>query len=138
MWSILLTDVALRTPSLLREQGLARGSAATVVGLFNLGSVIGTAFRGKLLDCPRPLTALPASFVAGGICVALLGQAALRIPVLALLCILSGTLIGSCSAQLICLVVRTYSWAMRASGMGWVVAFGRIGHLASDWRLELW
>lgn len=129
MCFVLLIDVALRAPALLRQQGVTQSSAATVVGLFNLGSVIGTAFGGKLLDRLGPLRVLPASFVAGGVCISLLGQAAVYIPVLALLCILAGTFIGSCSAQLLCLAVRLYPSAMRASGVGWVVAVGRIGQI---------
>jgi AAHS family 4-hydroxybenzoate transporter-like MFS transporter len=129
MCFVLLIDVALWTPALLRQQGITQSSAATVVGMFNLGSVIGTAFGGKLLDRLRPLTALPASFVAGGICIAMLGLAAGHVPVLALLCFLAGAFIGSCSAQLLCLAVRIYPSAMRASGVGWVVAFGRIGQI---------
>jgi AAHS family 4-hydroxybenzoate transporter-like MFS transporter len=129
MCFVLLIDVALWTPALLRQQGIAQGSAATVVGLFNLGSVIGTAFGGKLLDRLRPLMVLPASFVAGGLCISLLGHAAGHIPVLGLLCGLAGAFIGSCSAQLLGLAVQIYPSAMRAGGVGWVVAVGRTGQI---------
>jgi AAHS family 4-hydroxybenzoate transporter-like MFS transporter len=130
MCFILLIDVALWTPALLRQEGVGQSSAANVVGLFNLGSVIGTAFGGKLLDRLDPLMVLPVSFVGGGLCISLLGHAVGHPPLLALLGILTGMFIGCCSAQLLGFAVRIYPNAMRASGVGWVVAVGRAGQIA--------
>jgi MFS transporter, AAHS family, 4-hydroxybenzoate transporter len=129
MCFVVLIVMGLWTAVLLREQGVDAATATTMAGLFNLGSVVGTAFGGKLLDRLRPLVVLPATFIAGAICVSLVGQASGSVPALASLTMLTGAFIGAGSAQLLGLAVLIYPSAIRASGVGWVVATGRTGQI---------
>ncbi len=120
-----LIVVGLWTAVLLRQQGVGEAAAAMIVGAFNFGSVIGTGLGGRLLDRYRADVVLPLTFLAGAICVSLLGKTGGSEYALMTLAILSGGFVGSCSAQLLGLAVLIYPRAIRASGIGWVVATGR-------------
>jgi AAHS family 4-hydroxybenzoate transporter-like MFS transporter len=129
MCFVVLIVMGLWTAVLLHEQGVDAATAATMAGLFNLGSVVGTALGGKLLDRLRPLVVLPAMFVAGAICVSLVGQVSGSVLALAAFTMLAGAFVGAGSAQLLGLAVLIYPSAIRASGVGWVVATGRTGQV---------
>jgi MFS transporter, AAHS family, 4-hydroxybenzoate transporter len=125
----ILIVLALWTPSLLREQGVDEVRAALVVVLFNLGSIAGTGIGGTLLDRFPPRVGLPVTFIAGALCVTLIGHVSGAFPLLALFATLTGAFIGAGSAGLLGLSVLVYPSAMRAAGIGWVMAAGRLGQI---------
>ncbi|MFC0397487.1 MFS transporter [Paraburkholderia rhizosphaerae] len=135
LWSVSLTcfvvliDVALWTSPLLHQLGTHETTTALVVGVFNLGSVLGTLCGGSLLDRYRPQVTLPLSFLAGAIAVCMLGQSGGNTLLLDIFALLTGAFIGSTSAQLLAIAVLIYPASIRASGVGGVVAIGRFGQV---------
>jgi AAHS family 4-hydroxybenzoate transporter-like MFS transporter len=129
MCFVILIVIGLWTSVLLYSQGLDLIDAATAAGMFNLGSVTGTALGGKLLDRFPPVLVLPITFIGGAIFVFLLGQSGGDIYLLMFSALCAGAFIGSGSAQLLSVSVLIYPNEMRASGVGWVVAIGRAGQI---------
>jgi MFS transporter, AAHS family, 4-hydroxybenzoate transporter len=143
----MLVILVLWTPALLRGAGIGGTQTAFVVGLVNLGSVIGTALGGRLVDRMRPYDVLARLFIAGAFCVGPLGYATGSVRLLGLLAALSGLFLGAASAGLLALAVLIYPSVARATGVGWAMALGRTGQvigplligalLASGMRLQL-
>lgn len=130
MCFVLLIVLVLWTPALLHGAGVGEHAAALIVGLVNLGSVAGTGLGGRLLDRFVPARVLPGLFLCGALSVSPLGHVT-GLPILLALCAtLSGFFIGAGSAGLLSLAVSTYPSAMRATGLGWAMALGRLGQVA--------
>jgi AAHS family 4-hydroxybenzoate transporter-like MFS transporter len=126
----LLIVLVLWTPALLQKIGLGGEQAALVVGLNNLGAVAGTMLGGRLVDRFAPYVVLPLLFMAGALAVGSMGYAAASIPLLALFSALSGFFLGAATSGLLGVAVLIYPSMMRATGIGWVVALGRLGQVA--------
>jgi MFS transporter, AAHS family, 4-hydroxybenzoate transporter len=127
---MLLIVLVLWMPALLRGAGIGGSEAALCVGLVNLGSVAGTALGGRLVDRYESHVVLPLLFVASAFAIGPLGYATGVGPLLGLFAALSGFLLGAGSAGLLALAVLVYPSAMRATGVGWAMAFGRMGQVA--------
>jgi AAHS family 4-hydroxybenzoate transporter-like MFS transporter len=128
MCFVLLIVLVLWTPALLRESGIGERQAAMVVGLINLGSVLGTALGGRLIDRFGVSRVMPALFAAGAVTVSLIGEAG-STPMLSICAALSGFFVGAGSSGLLGLAVLAYPSAMRATGVGWAMAMGRFGQV---------
>jgi MFS family permease len=129
MCFVVLIVIGLWTSVLLYSQGVDLMDGATAAGMFNLGNVVGAALGGKLLQRFRPAYVLPITFIGGAVFVFLLGRTGDDIYLLIYSALLAGAFIGSGSAQLLSLSVLIYPNEMRGTGVGWVVAIGRIGQI---------
>jgi AAHS family 4-hydroxybenzoate transporter-like MFS transporter len=126
----LLIVLVLWTPALLREVGVGGAQAALVVGLVNLGSVAGTALGGRLVDRFDAYVVLPLLFIAGALAVWPLGYATGSVALLGLFAALSGFFLGAGSSGLLGVAALIYPSMMRATGIGWAMALGRMGQVA--------
>jgi AAHS family 4-hydroxybenzoate transporter-like MFS transporter len=129
MCFVLLITLVLWTPALLRGAGIPESRAALIVGLVNFGSIIGTAVGGRLVDRFGPLTVLPILFICGAISVSPLGYVTDSFVLLGISAALSGCFMGAGSSGLLSLAVLIYPSAMRATGVGWAMAMGRMGQV---------
>jgi MFS transporter, AAHS family, 4-hydroxybenzoate transporter len=111
----------------LREAGVGGPQATLIVGLVNLGSVAGTALGGRLVDRFDPSSVLPLLFIAGAFAVASLGSTTGSVALLGLSAALSGFSLGAASSGLLGVAVLIYPSMMRATGVGWAMALGRMG-----------
>jgi AAHS family 4-hydroxybenzoate transporter-like MFS transporter len=125
-----LIVLVLWTPALLQKIGLGGGQAALVVGLNNLGAVAGTMICGRLVDRFAPYVVLPLLFMAGAFAVGSMGYAGASMSLLAPASTLSGFFLGGATSGLLGVAVLIYPSMMRATGIGWVVALGRMGQVA--------
>jgi MFS transporter, AAHS family, 4-hydroxybenzoate transporter len=125
----LLIVLVLWTPALLRKAGVDATPAALIVGMVNLGSVAGTAVGGRLIDRFTAYVALPILFTAGGLAAWLLGQVTGAVTLLGLFAALSGFFVGAASGGLLSVAVLIYPSMMRATGLGWTMALGRMGQV---------
>ncbi|MCA6111199.1 MFS transporter [Bradyrhizobium sp. CNPSo 4026] len=125
----LLIVLVLWTPALLRKAGVDATAAAMIVGMVNLGSVAGTAVGGRLIDRFTAYVALPILFVAGSLAVWPLGQVTGAVTLLGLFAALSGFFVGAASAGLLSVAVLIYPSMIRATGLGWTMALGRLGQV---------
>lgn len=129
MCFVLLIVLVLWTSALLRGEGINEHSAALIVGLINLGSVAGTSLGGRLVDRYGPVRILPTLFVCGALSVSPLGYTTGSMTLLGLCAMLSGFFMGAGSSGLLSLAVLTYPSGMRATGLGWAMALGRMGQV---------
>ncbi|MBP0630267.1 MFS transporter [Cupriavidus sp. AcVe19-1a] len=129
MCFVLLIVLVLWTPALLRGEGVAEHDAALVVALINLGSVAGTAAGGRLVDRFGPYLTLPMLFMLGALSVSPLGYVTQSLTSLAIAATLSGFFMGAGSSGLLSLAVLSYPSGMRATGVGWAMALGRMGQV---------
>jgi AAHS family 4-hydroxybenzoate transporter-like MFS transporter len=127
MCFMLLIALVLWTPALLREAGVRASQATLIVGLVNLGSVAGTALGGRLVDRFDPCIVLVTLFGIGAIGVSSLGYAIGSVTLLGLFAALSGFSLGAASSALLGVAVLIYPSMMRATGVGWAMALGRMG-----------
>jgi AAHS family 4-hydroxybenzoate transporter-like MFS transporter len=127
MCFMLLIALVLWTPMLLREAGLSGPQATLIVALVNLGSVAGTALGGRLVDRFDPSIVLLLLFSVGAIGVSSLGYAIGSVTLLGLFATLSGFSLGAASSALLGVAVLIYPSMMRATGVGWAMALGRMG-----------
>jgi AAHS family 4-hydroxybenzoate transporter-like MFS transporter len=127
MCFMLLIALVLWTPALLRQTGVETSQATLIVGLVNLGSVAGTALGGRLIDRFDPCIVLSLLFSVGAIGVSSLGYAIGSVTLLGLFAALSGFSLGAASSALLGVAVLIYPSIVRATGVGWAMALGRMG-----------
>jgi AAHS family 4-hydroxybenzoate transporter-like MFS transporter len=129
MCFVLLIVLVLWTPALLRQAGVDKSQAALIVGLANLGSVAGCALGGQLVGRLKPYVILPLLFIAAAFSVGALGYIRDSVVLLGLFAALSGLLLGAGASGLLSVAVFIYPSAMRATGVGWAMALGRMGQV---------
>ena len=148
MWAAALTaqwtliGVANWTPILLGRAGLSPASAASGLALYNAGGVLGTLAMALTLTARPPAGVLRWAGAAGVAAVASIGVfAASGFPGGAVpawgAAALAGALTTSAVGALLGVATMTYPTPMRAGGVGWVVAFGRIGAILAPLAIGL-
>jgi len=129
-WTLLIS-VAFWTPALLKQAGFTPPAAAAVLAFSNAGGVIGTLVIGAALGRRRPHAALLAILPAAGILVAAIGLLAgggVFVPV-AVAAALAGFFSSAAGGGILAVSASAYPGAMRATGVGWALGFGRIGSI---------
>jgi AAHS family 4-hydroxybenzoate transporter-like MFS transporter len=128
---LILVFTPLWAPTLLQGPGrLTAANAALVVAMSNLGSVIGTAGFGRLLDRFGVGGVLLGAFVVGTGFVAAIGLGGAHLTVPAASAFMAGFLVGGGSAGAITLSATIYPTEVRSTGVGWGMAMGRLGQVA--------
>ena len=131
-------------PTILTGAGLPPSIASTGLTAFNLGGVVGALVGGKLLT-RFGSRIIMVSMTAGAVVCALVMS---RMPITAesevlpilIMLTLTGGLINAVQTTMFALAAHVYPTAIRAGGVGTVVAFGRLGAIlvgyAGPWALE--
>jgi MFS transporter, AAHS family, 4-hydroxybenzoate transporter len=117
-------------PMLSQQAGVGIRGAILSVSALNLGAVCGSLLIGRLIDRFGPVVPVAVGYTLGAAAVALLGLAANSGALLLLFALLTGmTMIGAqmCTLSLIAFL---YPTSLRATGVGWCMAVGRIGAIA--------
>ncbi|MDH7799061.1 MULTISPECIES: MFS transporter [unclassified Beijerinckia] len=127
-WLIIVV-VAFWTPPLMQKAGMSTEAAASILGIENIGGVIGTCFIGFAIDRLGAFRALFWSFCFAatmllglGICAPAFGASAVFAAVL-------GFFASGSAAGLIALSATLYPSHMRGTGVGWALGIGRIGSI---------
>jgi len=131
-------------PSLLTSAGFSASIASSGITAFNLGGVIGALGCGIVIA--RAGSRLAMLVMAGGAAIAAavmgvmdLSPGAPLAPIVALLTI-TGALINGVQTTMYALAANVYPAAIRATGVGTAVSFGRIGAVLTGyvgtWALE--
>jgi AAHS family 4-hydroxybenzoate transporter-like MFS transporter len=131
-------------PTILTGAGLPSTVASSGLTAFNLGGVVGALVGGKLLT-RFGSRIIMVGMTAGAVVCALVmsrmsitGESAV-LPILVMLT-LTGGLINAVQTTMFALAAHVYPTAIRAGGVGTVVAFGRLGAIlvgyAGPWALE--
>jgi AAHS family benzoate transporter-like MFS transporter len=117
-------------PQILREAGYSLGGALTAVLIFNIGSAVGTIIVGFVADRLGTTATLIGAFALTAASIAGLAVAS-HLVALYILIGLAG--VGAVSGQtlIVSLLSQTYPRRLVAPGMGWTLAFGRLGSIAA-------
>lgn len=139
MIMLMLIVMVIWTPSLLKQAGITLEQAAIITALINLGSAIGTALIGRLIDKVGPYHIIPVVILLGALSIAPIGYLGGLPFVMAASAIAGGFFVGSAASGLLVLAALTYPASMRATGVGWAYSVGRVGQvvgpLVAGWML---
>ena len=127
-----LAIVAYWTPALLRDNGISPADTAYVLGVQSIGSTVGMALAGRIMDMLGPLKVLGAAFVAGTVATGAIGFFAASVNSVALVEALSCFFVGVGSSGAIALAALVYPTALRSTGIGWAMGIGRFGQVAAS------
>lgn len=114
-------------PTTLGAQGIPRAWAVIATSLLQIGGVCGALGLGPLADRFGPQTILGTAFATAALCVAIIGVAGSSLPLALIMSTLVG--VGTVGAQN-CnngIAAKCYPAPIRATGVGWALAVGRIG-----------
>jgi MFS transporter, AAHS family, 4-hydroxybenzoate transporter len=132
-------------PSMMTGAGLGLAVASNGLAAFNLGGVAGAVGGGFLIariGSRITMIGLSAGAIVGGAILALMPITATAAPLpLVVMLGYTGAMINATQTTLYALAAHVYPTAVRATGVGSAVAFGRLGGVLSTyagaWALEL-
>jgi AAHS family 4-hydroxybenzoate transporter-like MFS transporter len=132
IWTMLIVT-AFWTPPLMRIAGFTTAQSAETLAFNNIGAVIGTLALGSLLGRVRPHQLLLVTLPASAVLLVLFGwQAQSGVAAFFGLLVLS-TIVGffasAAAGAILGLSADVYPSAIRATGIGWTLGFGRIGSI---------
>jgi MFS transporter, AAHS family, 4-hydroxybenzoate transporter len=131
-------------PSMLTDAGQGIGVASNGLAAFNLGGVAGAIGGGLVIErlgSKVTMLTMSAGAVAGALALAATPITASSDPVLIVALLgFTGALINAVQTTMYALAAHVYPTAVRATGVGTAVAFGRTGGVVStyagSWALE--
>ncbi len=132
-WTAFGTMVAVFSfaPTIMRDHGIALSRAAVALGLAGIGSLIGSAIAGLLIEKIGPTIVLTAAFALGGIATAFLGYAPGSLGTTAGIMALVGLFVGGIGgAGLLAFAAVIYPTAMRSTGVGSAMGSARFGQVS--------
>ena len=118
-------------PILFKDAGLDSRSAALIAALFPLGGV-GAVFFGFLMDRFNGNLVIAAGFALTAVAIYLIGHTAGELGLLIPAVFIGGTLMNTAQSSLPALAAAFYPTAGRATGVGWMLGFGRFGGIAGS------
>jgi len=131
-------------PTILTGAGLPSTVASSGLSAFNLGGVVGALVGGKLLTRFGSRSIMVGMTAGAVVCALVMSRMSITaqsavLPILVMLT-LTGGLINAVQTTMFALAAHVYPTAIRAGGVGTVVAFGRLGAIlvgyAGPWALE--
>jgi AAHS family 4-hydroxybenzoate transporter-like MFS transporter len=118
-------------PILFKDAGLDAKSATLIAALFPLGGC-GAVLAGWLMDRFDGNRIIAIGFAVTALLIWLIGQAAGHIGLLVLLVFLGGAFMNTAQSSLPALAAVFYPTAGRATGVSWMLGFGRFGGIAGS------
>jgi AAHS family 4-hydroxybenzoate transporter-like MFS transporter len=118
-------------PLLLKDAGLVPRQAGLVSALFPLGGV-GAVLFGFLMDRFHPNLVVASGFVLTALSLFAIGQASTNLPLLMALVFAAGVAMNTAQSSLPALAAAFYPTRGRATGVAWMMGFGRFGGVAGS------
>ena len=126
-----LTILAAWTPALITPLGFTSSDAALVVAAHGLGSFVGTACAGRIMERLGVTRSVIPVFILAAASVMAYGAAGSHgFALLVFTSVLTGVFLGLASSSVIALAALVYPTAVRSTGVGWAVSMGRFGSVA--------
>lgn len=116
-------------PSLVHESGRSLRVANLVAVVFNLGGVLGGLALSRMVDRLGAFRVLPFAYAMAAVAVVLLARADAVALVFGLAFVAGAGIIGS-QFCVNALASAFYPTAVRSTGVGWALGFGRVGALS--------
>lgn len=119
-------------PLLLTAQGFSMKQASLATAMFQVGGTIGAVVLGLLMDRFRPSRVLAVAFALVGVFVVLIGRVPAQNAVLPVLIFMAGATVSGGQVGLMAYAAGWYPARVRATGVSWTNACGRIGSIAGS------
>ena len=126
-----LAIVAYWTPALLRENGISPSDTAFVLGVQSIGSILGMASAGRIMERLGSAAVLGASLAGGAVATGAIGFFAGSVMSVALVEAVSCFFVGMGASGSIALAALVYPTALRSTGIGWAMGMGRAGQVVA-------
>ncbi|MEP6964801.1 MAG: MFS transporter, partial [Polaromonas sp.] len=118
-------------PILFREAGIAPKDATLIAALFPLGGV-GAIFFGWLMDRFNGNRIISVGYALTAVSIYAIGQVVGGVGLLALVVVLSGTIMNTAQSSMPALAAGYYPTQGRATGVAWMLGIGRFGGIAGS------
>jgi AAHS family 4-hydroxybenzoate transporter-like MFS transporter len=118
-------------PILFKDAGVDARSATLIAALFPLGGC-GAVLFGWLMDRFDADRIIALGFLATAVLIWAIGQAAGNVGVLVLVVFLGGAVMNTAQSSLPALAAAFYPTEGRATGVSWMLGFGRFGGIAGS------
>jgi MFS transporter, AAHS family, 4-hydroxybenzoate transporter len=118
-------------PILFKDAGVDPRSAGLIAALFPLGGC-GAVLFGWLMDRYDGNRIIAAGYAVTALLIWLIGQAAGQVGFLMLVVFLGGAFMNTAQSSLPALAAAFYPTAGRATGVSWMLGFGRFGGIAGS------
>ncbi|WP_310631842.1 aromatic acid/H+ symport family MFS transporter [Paraburkholderia sp.] len=114
-------------PTLIKDAGLPVERAAAITGMFQLGGTVGAIVVGFAMDRMDRNVVIGAAYLLGGVFIFALGMGSLQSSMLTLLVTCAGFFMSGAQTGLNALAPSCYPTRARATGVSWMLGFGRLG-----------
>jgi hypothetical protein len=112
-------------PTLIKDAGLPVERAAAITGMFQLGGTIGAVAVGFAMDRMDRNVVIGFSYLLGGVFIFALGMGTLQSGTLPALVACAGFFMSGAQTGLNALAPSCYPTRARATGVSWMLGFGR-------------
>ncbi|TKC81718.1 MFS transporter [Trinickia terrae] len=114
-------------PTLIKDAGLPVERAAAITGLFQLGGTVGAVAVGFAMDRMNRNAVIGVAYLLGGVFIFALGTGSLTSALLPVLVACAGFCMSGAQTGLNALAPTYYPTRARATGVSWMLGFGRFG-----------
>jgi len=114
-------------PTLIKDAGLPVERAAAITGMFQLGGTVGAIVVGFAMDRMDRNGVIGAAYLLGGVFIFALGMGTLKSSLLPILVTCAGFFMSGAQTGLNALAPTCYPTRARATGVSWMLGFGRLG-----------
>lgn len=116
-------------PTLMKDAGLPIATAANVTAMFQIGGTIGAIAVGWAMDHRRPTRVISAAYVAGAVCILVLGAGGAMSGSIAIVVAAAGFFMSGAQTGLNAFAPNCYPTVARATGVSWMLGMGRFGSI---------
>jgi AAHS family 4-hydroxybenzoate transporter-like MFS transporter len=116
-------------PTLIKDAGLSIERAANLTALFQLGGTVGAVVVGVYMDRFSPNRVIATSYIGGAVFVLLLASGSVASGMFAAYVLLAGFCMSGAQTGLNAFAPGCYPTAVRATGVSWMLAVGRLGSI---------
>ncbi|MGF6603621.1 AAHS family 4-hydroxybenzoate transporter-like MFS transporter [Paraburkholderia sp. GAS448] len=114
-------------PTLIKDAGLPVERAAAITGMFQLGGTVGAIAVGFAMDRMDRNAVIGTAYLLGGVFIFALGMGSLQSALLPILVACAGFFMSGAQTGLNALAPTCYPTRARATGVSWMLGFGRLG-----------
>jgi MFS transporter, AAHS family, 4-hydroxybenzoate transporter len=119
-------------PMLIKDAGMSIEQAANITAMFQTGGIAGAILAGWAMDRLRPVPVIAAAYVGGALCVFAVGSAGPQSSSLSLWMLAAGFFMNGAQTGLNAFAPACYPTIARATGVSWMLAFGRFGSIVGS------